>query len=182
MRRVLVIGVSGVGKSTFAAALAERLGLPYVELDALHWGPNWTPNDDFGDRVARAASAPEWIIDGNYSKIRDRLWPQADTIIWLDYPLHTIVRRLIVRTIGRCWSGQCLWAGNRERFGLHWFAWDSVILWAIRTFPRYRRDYPPLLLRAARRGTYIVRFRSPRQAQQWLHDLQQVAATIESVG
>ncbi len=69
-RTIVVKGTSGAGKSTFAAELASRLGLPYIELDALHWGPNWsaaTP-DEFRTRVeAVLAAMPDgWVVDGNY--------------------------------------------------------------------------------------------------------------------
>ena len=73
MQRVSVIGVTGSGKTTFAASLAARLRVPHVELDALHWEPNWTMAelDVFRRRVARQVSADGWVIDGNYAKVRD---------------------------------------------------------------------------------------------------------------
>src|SRR5215210_9572065 len=69
-RKIVVKGTSGAGKSTFAAELACRLHLAYVELDALHHGPNWsepTP-EEFRARVSGATTAPScgWVIDGNY--------------------------------------------------------------------------------------------------------------------
>src|SRR5262249_51570773 len=81
-----VTGISGSGKSTFARALAERLGVPYVELDALHHGPGWseTPADEFRRRVEEAiAAAPDgWVIDGNYrQKLDDLVLGAADTLV-----------------------------------------------------------------------------------------------------
>src|ERR687884_2172384 len=98
-RRVLVQGVSGSGKSTFARALAERLGVPYVELDALHHGPNWTeaPADELRARVREAmTAAPDgWVIDGNYEgKLGDTVIAAADTIVWIDLPLRLMLARL----------------------------------------------------------------------------------------
>jgi adenylate kinase family enzyme len=70
VRRVNVKGISGSGKSTFAVELARRLELPYIELDALHHGPNWSEPaaEEFRVRVRAAMDAAPggWVIDGNY--------------------------------------------------------------------------------------------------------------------
>src|SRR4051812_22129729 len=68
MRRVLVIGSGGAGKSTFARSLAERLGLPLIHLDALYWRPGWveTPKEEWAREVRRLLSADRWVMDGNY--------------------------------------------------------------------------------------------------------------------
>ena len=64
--KIAVIGPSGSGKTTVARQLAEQHGLPHVELDALHWGPNWTEcaADEFRARVKRALSEVGWVVDG----------------------------------------------------------------------------------------------------------------------
>jgi DNA helicase HerA-like ATPase len=91
-RRLIVIGTSGAGKTTLAKTLASLLGSPFVELDALHWDPNWTPAppETFRARVAAATAGERWVVDGGYSAVRDLLWPRADTLIWLDYPIRSI--------------------------------------------------------------------------------------------
>src|SRR5579871_6058918 len=87
--RIVVVGSTGSGKTTLARHLACRLHLAHVELDALHWDANWVPAPTpiFRERVDAALSGPAWAVDGNYSKVRDIVWPRADTVIWLDYPL-----------------------------------------------------------------------------------------------
>lgn len=79
LRCVAVVGTSGAGKTTTARLIAARLQLPHVELDALHWDANWTmaPLPVFRERVARALAGEAWVIDGNYGKVRDLVWPQA---------------------------------------------------------------------------------------------------------
>jgi len=66
-RRISVVGSTGSGKTTFGRELARRLGIPFVELDALAWGPNWTlvQEELFKERVGRAVEGDAWVIDGN---------------------------------------------------------------------------------------------------------------------
>src|SRR5690606_13125255 len=85
-RRITVRGTSGVGKTTFSAALARRLGLAFIELDALHHGPNWSAPEaeEFRARVRAAMdAAPDgWVIDGSYdTKLGDTVLGAADTIV-----------------------------------------------------------------------------------------------------
>src|SRR5687768_13420816 len=103
MRRIHVIGTSCSGKSTFAAALAARVGLPHVELDALHWEPDWVevPDDIFRSRVTDLVATEGWVVDGNYSVVRDMVWARADTIVWLDYRFPLVFGRALRRTAGR---------------------------------------------------------------------------------
>lgn len=114
-RRIVVVGTTGSGKTTTARRLAANLGYPHVELDALHWEPNWTPApvEVFRRRVREVTRAACWVVDGNYSQVRDVLWPAADTIVWLDYALPVIMGRLLRRTARRALPREELWNGNR---------------------------------------------------------------------
>ena len=84
--RIVIIGTTSTGKSTLAEGLAERFDLNCVDLDALHWEPNWqgAPLEVFRARVAEATKTGRWVVAGNYSSVRDLLWSQAEVIIWLD--------------------------------------------------------------------------------------------------
>jgi adenylate kinase family enzyme len=168
MRRVNVVGTSSAGKSTLAIALAERLGVPCIELDALHWEPNWTeaPNEVMRERVRSVISAEAWVVDGNYSAVRDLVWARADTVVWLDLPLRTILARYVGRTIRRIRVREELWAGNREGLGMHLLGRQSLLWWILGTYRRRRRQYPELL--AANTHIIAVRLRSPREANSWL--------------
>ena len=173
MQRVSVIGVTGSGKSTLAAALAARLQAPHIELDALHWDPNWTMAelDVFRQRVANWGSADCWVVDGNYSKVRDLVWERADTVVWLDYSFALTFGRLLRRTLARVLSGEELWNGNRERFTEQFLSRDSILWWAIKTHPRYRATFPALLASDRYGHLRLVRLRAPRQAEQWLQSV-----------
>lgn len=170
MQRVCVLGVTGSGKTTFARALAERTGLPHVELDAVYWGANWTKANpvDFRTQVGAVVEAERWILDGNYSAARGLLWCRADTFIWLDLPLRVMLIRLLRRTLARLWNREELWNGNRESWREQFLSRESLFLWAVRTFVRYRRTYPHLLQEQRRLRRLVYRLRSQREVDRWL--------------
>ena len=85
LRRVVVVGTRPSGKTTFARRLAGVLGSQHVELDALYWGPEWTPRPDFQGDVLAAVQYEHWVIDGNYTAVRDLIWRRCTAIVWLDY-------------------------------------------------------------------------------------------------
>jgi adenylate kinase family enzyme len=170
LRRVNVKGTSGSGKSIFAAEVARRLGLPYVELDALHWkSPNWVEPTAEGFRAAvREAmeARPEgWVIDGNYeSKLGDTVLREADTIVWLDLPLGLKLRRLWRRTAERIQDGAELWGGNRETWRGAFWGRESLFWWMLKTHVRHKRRWPGQFAGDPR----FVRLRSVEEARRWL--------------
>src|SRR5580692_2452004 len=117
VRRVSVVGTSGVGKSTFASSLALVLGAAFLELDSLQHQADWTPlpASEFRARVALVADGECWVIDGNYSRVQDLVWARADTVVWLDLPRRVVMRRIVWRTLRRVGGRVELWNGNRER-------------------------------------------------------------------
>ena len=118
MRKVAVTAsASGSGKSTVGRALAQRLGVPYVELDALVHGPNSTetPDDELRRILEPVLAGDGWVIDGGYRrKIGDLVLAQADVVVWIDLPIHVWFPRLIRRTVRRLRGHEELWNGNRE--------------------------------------------------------------------
>lgn len=170
MRRVSVVGTTGSGKTTLARQIGDRLGLPHVELDALYWDANWTsaPPALFHARAQQALAGETWVVDGNYSKVRDIVWSRADTIVWLDYALPVILFRLIRRTVGRVATQEPLWNGNREQFRSAFLSRDSILVWALRTHWRHRRDYSCLLARPENAHLAVVRLCAPAQTARWL--------------
>jgi len=169
-RRIAIVGTTGAGKTTLATQLARHLGMPRIELDALHWGPNWTPapREQFRAGVDAATSAPAWVADGNYGAIRDLLWPRADTIVWLDYPLAVNLWRLTRRNLGRIVRREELWHGNRESFRSQFFDRDSLYVWAVQTHRRHRREWSALFAGGGYPHLAVVRLRSPGSTRRWL--------------
>ncbi len=156
-----------------AAALAQRLELTHIELDALAWGPSWTqtPDDELRAALVQAMSAASWVIDGNYSKIRDLVWASADTVVWLDYSFPRVFTQLLQRTARRTFRREVLWHGNRERLGTVFFSRDSILLWALKTHWRRQREYAALLARPQYECLCVVRLRSPRETAAWLEEI-----------
>ncbi|QTD45530.1 toxin [Ottowia testudinis] len=171
-QRFVVIGTSGAGKSRLASELARVLGLPHIELDALHWRPGWTPSPpaDFEAGVRRATAGPRWVVDGNYSAVRHIVWPRATHIVWLDYGRATVMARVWRRTLWRALTREPLWSGNRELLRRSFASRDSVLLWSWNTFDKNRAAYAALQARGAYPAQW-VRLTSPAQARAWLRGL-----------
>jgi adenylate kinase family enzyme len=177
MRRVSVVGVSGSGKTTVARSLAERLGAPLVELDGLMHQRDWQPRpeDEFKEEVERATLQPEWVIDGNYRQvvIEGPVWQRADTVVWLDVPRLTVMRRLIARTVRRAVTREVLWNGNREPLS-NFMSLDrerSVIVWAWVTYQGLTERYSTAMSDPTWRHMKFVRLRSNADANRWLRSV-----------
>ncbi len=148
-RRVHVIGNSCAGKSTLGAQLATALGVPFVELDALNWEPDWVGLNDSDPeelerRMRRATDGDGWVVAGSYTGFSQRVfWPRVETIVWLDLPMHQLVRRMLVRSWRRWRSKELLWGTNYERFWPQlkfWSKEDSLLWWIITQHRRKRRS------------------------------------------
>jgi adenylate kinase family enzyme len=164
--KVVVVGTTCSGKTTVARRLAEQHGVPHVELDALHWGPNWSEpsTDDFRARVEEALAGDGWVADGGYhGKLGDLVLERADLVVWLDPPLWTILGRLSARTLRRIRGREKLWAGNRETWRGAFFSRESLFLWAVKTHRPRRKRYEERLARFD-----VVRLKSAAETEAWL--------------
>jgi adenylate kinase family enzyme len=172
MRRVAVVGNSGSGKTSLAAALADRLGVRHVELDAVFHQPGWQPLDaaEFRHRVEAETAADGWVIDGNYRAVRDLVWDRADTIVWLDLPRRTVTWQILQRSFLRVARNEELWNGNRERWAnlLSLNPERSVIVWSITKHRHYRRQYGEMLANGAYEPATVIRLRSRRAVREFL--------------
>ncbi|GKQ50940.1 AAA family ATPase [Bradyrhizobium sp. Ce-3] len=169
MQRVLVMGSSGSGKSTFARRLSAMTGIPTVSIDALFWKPGWIESDknEFEHRMTEAARAPRWIMDGNYMRhgageLRREL---SDTIIWFDLPRSTCMLGIFRRIAGS--YGQVrpeMAEGCPEKIDLEFFRY----VWT------YRQQQRPKLLEyfaGLRADQALVCFTDRAQADDYLKRL-----------
>jgi adenylate kinase family enzyme len=175
VRRVLVIGASGSGKTTLSKALSARLGVEWVELDALYHGPNWThpPEEEFRERILAIAARDAWIIDGNYTRfVGDALHRAADTIVWIDLPLAQTLVRLARRSATRYLARAELWNGNREALRGWFWGWDSLFPWTFQRHRAYRRDLPEKFRGEAYASKSVHRLRSQHEIDAFLARVQ----------
>ncbi len=182
MQRIAAVGTTGSGKTTLARQIAQRLAVPFVEEDALAWEPNWTmaPRDVLRQRIAEALSGEAWVVDGNMFSLGHPNLQRADTVIWLDLPLSTILWRLLWRTFRRVTTREELWSGNRERWRVAFFSRDSLLWYALRTFRARRRAYAALFAQAEYAHLTVVRLRSQWAARAWLSGILVSARGSES--
>ena len=167
MRRVVVVGSAGCGKTYFAAELAGLLQVPHIEMDALNWGPDWTPAgaERLRDLVSKPTAGEGWVADGNYSETRDIVWGRADTLFWLDYRLPLIYMQLIFRTLRRVITAEELWNGNKETFRACFLDEDSLFAYVRRTHSKRKREYDRLSKSSEFPHLRWYRLRSPREAR-----------------
>jgi adenylate kinase family enzyme len=167
MRRVAVLAsASGNGKTTVGRRLAERLDVPFVELDALVHGPNWTEisNEDLRALLEPIVAGEAWVIDGGYrGKIGDLVLARADTVVWLDLPMHVWLPRLVRRTLRRIRGRETLWNDNRESLRSAFWGRESLVGYALRMHVDRRRRYPREL------APYrVIRLRSQREIDEFV--------------
>ena len=165
-----MIGNSGSGKTTFGSRLAERLGVPFLEMDALRHLPGWQelPDDEFRARVATFVQGPAWVIDGNYTAIvREVVWERATHVAWMDLPRSRVMRQVIARSFVRAFSRRELWNRNRELWR-HWVRPDHPIRWAWTQHRRKTLRDEAMLADPRWAHLTAVRIRSRAEAEAWI--------------
>jgi len=174
VRRVAVMGGSCSGKTTVSSRLAAVLGVPHIELDALHHDAGWqeAPAEVFQTRVLTAfEGAPDgWVADGNYgAKLGSLVLEHADTAVLLDPPFLRTFGRSLRRTLGRTIRREELWNGNREQirhvFTRYWIPW-----WVLGNHRRHAREVPERV--AGQPQLDLVILRSDDEVEQWLQSIQ----------
>lgn len=137
MKKVLIIGPGGSGKSSLAVRLGELLRLPVIHLDEHYWRPGWIepPLEEWRARVAELCARDAWIMDGNYGGTLEERVAASDTVLFLDRPRGTCVWRIVKRRIAGMWRPHPgLADGCRERLAWGFFKW----VWSYPTSVRPR--------------------------------------------
>jgi predicted kinase len=177
--RILILGRTGSGKTTLARELAAAFGLPHVELDSLYFGPDFSraPLSLLRERTSAAIAGDRWVTDGNKHAVRDLVWPRADTIIWLDYPVWVSLWRLAKRAATRtlALSAQAAQTDQRARLPKQMLAAATGVLTALKSHRGQRREYPRMFAEPANQHLAVARLRSPRATRQWMARVTEVA-------
>lgn len=164
MKRVLVIGSGGAGKSTFATRLGEILRIPVIHLDALYWQPGWVepPREDWLRILEEAVRPDAWIMDGNYTGTLDQRLAACDTAIFLDFPPGICLWRVTRRAWRyRHRTREDMAPGCNEKLDLEFLFW----VWSYR-----RRSRPKVeaLLQKYQDAITVIRLHSPADVDRYL--------------
>jgi len=161
MKKILVIGSSGAGKSTFSRRLGEKTSLKVIHLDVLHWLPDWTepPKDEWKKTVETALKGDAWIIDGNYSGTMEMRLKSCDTVIFLDFPRVLCVYRILKRVAFYHKSTRPDVAeGCDERFDWTFVKW----VW---NYPTRTKPKVEALLKSVQDEKTVIRLKSRKEVE-----------------
>ena len=168
VQRVLVAGITGSGKTTFARELASRANLPFHEMDALYHGPQWRPLPTFDDDVAHICAGERWVFDSHgYQQVRDLVWSRADTVVWLDLSRAVVLSRVLSRSFDRAWHRREIFNGNTESFDA-WLDPEHPVRWAWSQYAARRADMAARFADPRYAGVAKVSLRTPEAARAWL--------------
>ena len=172
MRRIVIIGVTGSGKTTLGRNISAKLGVPAIDLDELHWLPNWqTREDQFPQLVEEATKGSSWVISGYYRRVQPIFWPRADMLIWLDYSFPRIFWQLLRRSVLRIINQQAICNGNYETWR-KFFSKDSIMVWFFQSCRRRRQAAKDIFSHPEQHPHLtLLQFRHPKETKKWLESI-----------
>ena len=172
-RKILVVGTSCTGKTTLATRLKSKLNLPHFDLDEMHWLPGWKNRSkaEMAHLIKTQITVLDaWIVSGNYTTAgRDTFWQDAQTIIWLDLPLHIILGRYVKRTYRRIKYKEECCNGNVETLGNAIFTREILLGYILKShFITRRPKYLQWMNHEMRDKQWIV-CKSPKEVEKLLN-------------
>ena len=171
--RYVIYGVTGSGKTTLAAAISARTGIPWHCMDDIAWEPGWVQvsPEEQRERAAPMIAGERWVMDTAYSSYRDLALARAHVLVALDYGRWLTLARLIRRTVRRVVDKRPVCNGNTETWR-QTFSRDSIIVWHFRSYSRKRQQMREWAQHSP--GPRVVHLTSPRGTEQWLQTVRRV--------
>ena len=169
MKRIIVTGVSGSGKTYTAKAVSTLLGIPHFDLDNYYWEAGWQGKDrqEFNNIVDMLTKQETWIISGNFSSTEMPIFKRCDYIIWLDYSIFRCLAQSFARSIRRIIKKEPCCNGNFETLAQLFFSKNSIIAWVLRSYNKRRAFYNKVFSKSFDKKTF-TKFYSPAQVNAWL--------------
>lgn len=167
MKRIIIIGSPGSGKSTLSRSLADKTGLPLVHLDKLFWRDGWTSvsKEEFDELLQAELNKPEWIIDGNFNRTIPLRLQYSDTVIWLDFPRLTCILGVLKRVITNYGKTRPdMGDGCPERFDFEFLRF----VWGFNK--KHRQRYNEMLNNT--NGIRVIMLKSRKEVAQFLENIQ----------
>jgi adenylate kinase family enzyme len=159
MKRIMIIGCPGSGKSTFARALGEKTGLPLHYLDMMYWNPDRTtkPKEEFRAALRETVALSEWIIDGNYGSTLELRMEACDTVIFLDYPVEVCIAGVEARR-------------GKPRADMPWVETEPDLEF-IEFVRKYNEESRPRVIELLEKykSKNIIIFKTRAEADKWLN-------------
>ena len=173
MKKIVIVGTSSSGKTTLAIKLSKKFKANCCDQDELFWLPGWKrrPIEEFRALVVQAVMRDSWIVSGNYSVVRDIVWEDADTIIWLDYSLFRCLYQGVKRALQNIFMKKVFCNGNRESFSQLFCSRYSIIWWITKSHFIKRRRYKKLICDSKYSHIKFLRFESPGDTKAWLESI-----------
>lgn len=169
--RINVIGTSGSGKTTFGRQLANLLNIPFIEMDAVFWGPNWKmpPDEEFFPRLSELLERENWVLDGNYTRTMEFKWNRVQAVVWLNFSYARTVYQAIKRASGRLFDQEEIWTGTGNRENLKMlFSKDSIVLYTICNYHRHVKRNIDYINSEEYSDIKFHQIRSPRDSKYFL--------------
>ena len=158
-RKIIVLGCSGSGKSTFSKKLRKATGLPLVHLDNIWWKPDRThiSREDFDRKLAEILKGDKWIVDGDYSRTYEVRFKACDTVIFLDYSFEECMNGIKKRV-------------GKKRTDIPWTepALDPEL---VKLVKNYEKDNRPVVLSLIEKYSVknTIVFKTRAEADEWLY-------------
>lgn len=170
MKKFVVVGSTGAGKSTFARALSKKLNISHIELDNISRIPGGKSRStqELRDLVIKATVTPQWIVCGNYPALKDIILDRADVIVWLDYPFFICFWQTLKRSFKHIIKREKYSNGDRETFVRLFFSKDSILVYLIKTFRQRNKRYAAMMQDPFYKDKTFIRLKSHRQAKKCL--------------